>query len=127
MIDPVFNMVKNFFVTRWSCFTTIFKSVLECRQAIVNVFTNKMTNQDNRAQPLDIADKKSKAYRAQELAFDREFCSLISFNNPIIEVFSHSLTFLKYDICPLSLVPISFGELQTLATKALPADQATYV
>lgn len=63
------------------------------QKAIVNIFTSNITKPSNEAPLLDINDKGSKAYSANNLAFDREFWSTRTMYTPVIELLSSMISF----------------------------------
>lgn len=116
-LNPTPKSIKTFSPTRWNGCSVMFRSVLDCRQAITHVFTNEMTKPTNDGQLLDISDRKSKAYSALQLSLNREFWTQLEKITPILELFSAVLTYLESDLCPLSMVPLVFATLYKFSSE----------
>lgn len=98
-LRPTPKFVKTFSFSRWHGCSVMFRSVLDCMQAITHVFTNEMTtkttNEDQIVELLDISDTKSKAYSAFQVCLDRDFWTQLEKTTPIIELFSAVLTYIE--------------------------------
>lgn len=105
----------------------MFQSILGCRQAIINEFTNQMTKPGNEENLLDLADKNLKAYSSQQLSIDQEYWSAILYHTPMLEMFSSLSTHLESDLCPISFVPLAFATLYEFSKTTLIPAQAEVI